>query len=43
MADRNRIAAAGFQAHVDKPFGPNELLEAIKPLLPLKRAPSSNS
>jgi CheY-like chemotaxis protein len=42
MSDRDRIAAAGFQAHVDKPFGPNELLEAIEPLLPLKRVPSSN-
>ena len=31
--DRNRIAAAGFQGHLDKPFVPNQLLEVIKPLL----------
>jgi DNA-binding response OmpR family regulator len=42
IEDRISIAAAGFQAHVDKPFGPNELLEAIKPLLPLNGPPSSN-
>jgi len=34
-ADRNRIAAAGFDGHLDKPFVPKQLLEVIKSLLPL--------
>ncbi|MBV8101723.1 MAG: response regulator [Verrucomicrobia bacterium] len=33
--DRNRITAAGFDGHLDKPFIPNQLLEVIKSLLPL--------
>jgi CheY-like chemotaxis protein len=37
--DRNRIAAAGFDGHLDKPFVPNQLLEVIKPLLPLNARP----
>ena len=34
--DRNRITDAGFDYHLDKPFVPNQLLEAIKSLLPRK-------
>jgi CheY-like chemotaxis protein len=29
MVDRNRTISAGFQRHLDKPFGPEKLLEAI--------------
>ena len=32
--DRNRITAAGFDGHLDKPFVPNQLLEVIKSLIP---------
>jgi CheY-like chemotaxis protein len=33
IVDPSRTIAAGFQAHVNKPFGPEELLEAIKLVL----------
>ena len=33
IADRDRAMAAGFQAHLDKPFGPDSLLEVIKSVL----------
>jgi CheY-like chemotaxis protein len=33
IANRHRTLAAGFQAHLDKPFGPGKLLEAIKSVL----------
>jgi CheY-like chemotaxis protein len=29
IADEDQTAAAGFQKHLDKPFGPDELLEAV--------------
>jgi CheY-like chemotaxis protein len=32
-ADRNRTVAAGFQAHLVKPFVPTKLLDAIKSVL----------
>jgi len=32
-ADRNRTNAAGFQAHLEKPFVPTKLLDAIKSVL----------
>jgi DNA-binding response OmpR family regulator len=32
-ADRNRTIAAGFQAHLEKPFVPTKLLDAIKAVL----------
>jgi CheY-like chemotaxis protein len=33
FARRDRTIAAGFQAHLDKPFAPESLLEAIKSIL----------
>ena len=33
IANRNRTMAAGFQAHLDKPFRPNQLLEAVRSVL----------
>jgi len=33
FAARERMIAAGFQAHLDKPFAPDSLLEAIKSVL----------
>jgi CheY-like chemotaxis protein len=33
IIDPNRTIAAGFQAHLNKPFGPEQLLEAIKLVL----------
>jgi Response regulators consisting of a CheY-like receiver domain and a winged-helix DNA-binding domain len=38
MEDRDRVIAAGFQAHLDKPFGSDELLEAVKSVL-INQAP----
>jgi CheY-like chemotaxis protein len=32
-AARDRTIAAGFQAHLDKPFDPDQLLEVIKSIL----------
>jgi CheY-like chemotaxis protein len=32
-ADRNRTIAAGLQAHLDKPFVPQKLLDALKSVL----------
>ena len=36
--DRDRLVAAYFQAHLDKPFGSDELLEAVKSVL-ISQAP----
>jgi CheY-like chemotaxis protein len=33
FAGRDRTIAAGFEAHLDKPFAPDSLLEAIKSIL----------
>jgi CheY-like chemotaxis protein len=33
VADRNRTIAAGFKVHLDKPFTPEKLLEAIQSVL----------
>jgi CheY-like chemotaxis protein len=33
IAVRERTIAAGFQAHLDKPFAPDNLLQAIKSIL----------
>ena len=38
MEDRDRVVAADFQAHLDKPFGSDELLEAVKSVL-ISQAP----
>jgi CheY-like chemotaxis protein len=33
VADRNRTIAAGFKVHLEKPFTPKKLLEAIQSVL----------
>ena len=33
IADEYQTAAAGFQKHLGKPFGPDELLEAVQKML----------